>query len=171
MGTSFGYNRQESDKTRMSETELVHMFVDIVARGGNLLLDASPTGAGEISWPQARRLIALGWWLRINGTAIYGTRPWKRASGITVEGPGIRYTMSEDAVHAIVLGTPSEAVIEIDVRLDQGVEATLEGSTRVLPWAATPAGVRITLPELPDEAPTLTLRLSPVSGVHPFDET
>lgn len=171
MGLSFGYNRQESEKTRLTVTELIHMFVDIVARGGNLLLDVGPTGTGQIPWAQAHRLLSLGWWLRANGDAIYGTRPWTNAVGITVDGLGVRYTMSHDAVHAIVLGTPRMAAVDIDVRLDRGAEVSLEGSRRVLSWQATPAGVRVELPEISDEGPTLNLRMAPISAVHEFNET
>jgi alpha-L-fucosidase len=170
IGTSFGYNRLETDASYLSATELIHLFVDVVSRGGNLLLNVGPTGRGEIPWAQANRLLALGWWLRTNGGAIYNTRPWDRTAGITGEGFRVHYTTSPDAVHAIVLGTPRRAQVEIDVRLDERTVVTLEGNDHALPWTEAPTGSRITLPEAPDEGPGFALRISPRSGVHPFDE-
>jgi alpha-L-fucosidase len=168
LGTSFGFNRLESDRTYLSPMELIHMFVDVVARGGNLLINVGPMATGEIPWIQAQRLLALGWWLRDNGEAIYGTRVWIEHRGITGDGVGIRYTTSDDAVHAIVLGAPAGAEVEIDVRLDEGAEVGLVGRSGRLGWTTTSAGVRVDLPEAPDDRPTIALRLAPPSAVHPL---
>jgi alpha-L-fucosidase len=170
LGTSFGYNRQESEQTYLSATELIRTFVDVVARGGNLLINVGPTAAGDIPWAQAERLLALGWWLRRNGGAIYGTRPWARAGGVTGDGIGVRYTASSTGVNAIVLGTPQRAEVEIDVRLDEGAEVGLHGQRGTLRWTPSPAGVRIELPEPFDAGPAMALRLSPRRAVRPIDE-
>ena len=153
MGTSFGYNRQECDADYLTATELIHLFVDVVARGGNLLINVGPTATGDIPWAQAQRLLELGRWLKLNHGAIYGTRRWERPHGVTDEGLPIRYTASDDAVHATVLGTPTTASVEIDVRLAEGTEVTLEGRRGALPWSASPAGVRVELAEVPDVQP------------------
>jgi alpha-L-fucosidase len=171
LGTSFGYNRYESEQTYMSSTKLIHMFVDVVARGGNLLITVAPTATGDIPFAQAQRVLELGWWLRCNGEAIYGTRPWHRHTGVSGEGLGVRYTNSGDAVHAIVLGTPMNAEVELDVALDDGATVSLEGDQgSPLPWTRTPAGVRVELPEQLDERPAFSVRLAPAEAVHPFDE-
>jgi alpha-L-fucosidase len=171
LGTSFGYNRQESERTYMSSTELVHTFADVVARGGNLLGNVGLTATGEVPWAQAQRLLDLGWWLRRDGDAVYGARPWRLAAGITGDGLPVRYTTSGEAVHAIVLGTSARADVEIDVRLDEGADIRLHGSGAALPWSPTPAGVRVELPEPPHEQPAISLRLAPAHAVHTFDET
>jgi len=163
MGTSFGYNRMETEDHYNSSTELIHELVDCVARGGNLLLAVGPTATGDIPWPQARRLLEIGWWLREHGHAIYGSRPWTRAAGVTADGLDIRYTRTNDAINAILLGTPAQSYVDLDVRLDSGAEVTAGGEP--LPWAETAHGLRVVLPETPHEQPAFTLRLSPASAV------
>src|SRR5260370_27599643 len=40
----------------------------------------------------------------MNGDAIYGTHPWKRAAGETAEGIPVRFTEKASAVYATLLG-------------------------------------------------------------------
>jgi alpha-L-fucosidase len=168
LGTSYGYNAQEGESSYMRPEELIHMFVDIVSRGGNLLINVGPMSTGEIPWLQARPLLELGWWLRTNGEAIYGTHRWIRVGSITGEGLPVRYTTAKDAVFGILLGTPKTRTVELDLRLDPQTAVALEGWGGHLKWTATPTGVRIELPLLPDQRPAWSLRFSPAAGVHPF---
>ena len=167
IGTSFGYNAVEGENSYMSAAALIHMLVDIVAKGGNLLINVGPMSTGEIPWLQAQRLLELGWWLRTNGEAIYGTHPWIRIGGITGEGLEVRYTAAKDAVFGIVLGTPKTRTVELDLRLDPQTTVALEGWGGNLKWTATSTGVRIELPVLPDAQPAWSLRFSPQAGVRP----
>ena len=54
---------------------LIQMLVDVVAKGGNLLLNIGPGPDG--TWHDAayERLAALGAWMKVNSEAIYATRP------------------------------------------------------------------------------------------------
>ncbi|HLT17051.1 MAG TPA: alpha-L-fucosidase [Acidimicrobiales bacterium] len=163
IGTSFGFNRLESEDTYLAPDELIRMFVDIVAHGGNLLLNVGPTGDGVIPFAQAQRLLALGWWLRTNGDAIYGTRPWTRHAGQTGEGHEVRFTHSPDAdaLNAVVLDTPTSDVVELDVTPPPDAEVRLLGHGEPLAWEATPGGCRVTLPGQPPEGPAIALRITP----------
>jgi alpha-L-fucosidase len=77
IGFSFGFNRAEHLKDYHTGRELVIMLVDTVSRGGNLLLDIGPGADGTIPIIMEERLHEIGTWLKINGDAIYGTKPWK----------------------------------------------------------------------------------------------
>jgi alpha-L-fucosidase len=61
------------DKHLKSARELIRILVDVVSRGGNLLLNVGPTPDGEIPEPLVERVRAVGAWLQVNGESIYGT--------------------------------------------------------------------------------------------------
>lgn len=69
---------------------LVNTLVDVVSKGGNFLLDVAPSPDGTLDQEAIDRLNGIGAWLKINGEAIYGTRPWTTYG----EGQNVRYTRS-----------------------------------------------------------------------------
>jgi alpha-L-fucosidase len=79
IGESFGYNRNENLEQYASSEKLVHMLIDIVAKGGNLLLNIGPAADGTIPVIMQQRLKDIGDWLSVNGEAIYETTAWKEA--------------------------------------------------------------------------------------------
>ena len=66
-----------------SSKKIIHQLCDIVSKNGNLLLNVGPNADGSFHEDAKKGLYEIGDWLRINGEAIYGTRPFVRA----VEGP------------------------------------------------------------------------------------
>jgi alpha-L-fucosidase len=56
--------------------ELVDVLVDIVAKNGCMLLNVGPKADGTIPDQGQTLLLGLGDWLKVNGPAIYYTRPW-----------------------------------------------------------------------------------------------
>jgi alpha-L-fucosidase len=105
VGHSFGANRNEAPNEMPSGDELVRLFVDVVAKNGNLLIGVGPMADGRIPDWQAERLRALGRWLEINGEAIFGTRPWTTSSATASNGAPVRFTTGPDVLYATVVGT------------------------------------------------------------------
>jgi alpha-L-fucosidase len=163
LGTSFGYNRFEPESSYMTATEIVHQLVDVVARGGNLLLNVGPASDGSVPWVQAERLLAAGWWLRTNGDAVYGSRPWTRPEGITDDGVPVRFTVgADDALYATLLGVPSTRTVGIaDVAVPRSADVRMLGFDDTLPWTVEGDGIRVELPDVPAASPAAVLRIAP----------
>ena len=56
---------------------VIPLLTDIVSKNGVLLLNIAPRADGSIPAQQQQTLREVGAWLRVNGEAVYGTRPWK----------------------------------------------------------------------------------------------
>ncbi|MTI87779.1 MAG: alpha-L-fucosidase [Balneolaceae bacterium] len=63
------------DAEYMSGREAIHTLVNIVAKGGNLLLNVAPNAQGEWDEGAYKLLSEIGDWMEINNQAIYGTKP------------------------------------------------------------------------------------------------
>ena len=165
IGHSFGYNRNEGDEQLLPEDELVHMFVDIVSKNGNLLLNVGPMADGSIPQNQADRLRALGSWLDRNGAAVFDTRPWQRAESQTTQGLPVRFTQNRDTVYATLLGSPSESEIVIE-----GLEAPNDASIQLLgkagdlTWRQAGGDLAVQLPNDLPESPAHTLQITGWDG-------
>jgi alpha-L-fucosidase len=117
---SWGYIEHDSFK---SPESIVQQLVDIVSKNGNLLLNIGPKSDGTIPDEVKQVLLAVGGWLKVNGEAIYGTRPWTMYG----EGPtkvvagsfhdtdvkgytaaDFRFTTKGDVLYATELAWPSD---------------------------------------------------------------
>ena len=85
MNDTWGF--KSYDHNWKSTTSLIQNLVDIVSKGGNYLLNVSPTAEGTIPRPSIARLSEIGMWLKANGEAIYGSQaspfrrlPWGRCT-------------------------------------------------------------------------------------------
>jgi len=67
---SWGYHRDEA--SWKTPRQLVAMLIEVVSKGGNLLLNVGPTGRGTFDDRAMARLEALGRWMQNHDRSIYG---------------------------------------------------------------------------------------------------
>ncbi|XP_073840092.1 alpha-L-fucosidase [Musca autumnalis] len=95
----------------MTCEEVIHEVITTVSCNGNVLINVGPTKYGTILPIFEERLRELGQWLKINGEAIYGTKPWVQQNDTIT--PGVWYTKGieqdgEVVFYAMVLEYPYE---------------------------------------------------------------
>lgn len=130
-----------------SAEELVHELIDIVSKNGVLLLNVCPKADGTFPDDQKALLREIGDWLRVNGPAIYGTRPWTihgegpnlydrgRGLGGTAQGQvefssaDVRFTTRDQRLYAIALGWPGGPMTLESLRVEK---ATPDAAVRLL---------------------------------------
>ena len=106
---------------------IIRTLIDVVSRNGNLLLNIGPKADGTIPEGDKKILSALGRWIRVNGEAIYGAKPWR----ICKEGPtedkagsfseeekkyteeDIRFTVNHGNLYIFLMKTPSDGIVKI----------------------------------------------------------
>lgn len=143
MGTGWSYRANDTYKPTR---QLIYTLVDIVAKGGNLLLNIGPSPAGTFAPDALARLEEIGRWMEVNAEAIHGTReiaPY-------VEG-NVRYTQKEGAAYAIVLAAEGETAPTSTVSLagltpPAGAEVSMLGVERPLDWRLTDGRAEVRLP-------------------------
>ena len=167
MDKSFGFNRNSRPEDFLTHEDLLHSFVDIVSKNGNLLLNVGPRGEdAQIPEIQLERLRWLGAFLEVNGDAIYGTRPWRRAEGTTREGIEVRFTERAGALYATLLGTPSSrSVTFVDVPVAEPAFVRQLGSDSPPRVRREGDGdLRVEIPGAWADRPAHAFRLGPVTG-------
>ena len=162
IGASFGYNRDDDETSYMSAAAVIRMFVDIVSKNGNLLLNVGPRADGSIHQLQQDCLLGLGAWLEINGEAIRGTRPWIRAATTTADGIAVRFTQKRDTLYAILLGRPKVPEVRIsNVTAVPGSPMHLLGVKGNLEWSQNGEDLEVRLPSILPEQAAYAIRLMP----------
>lgn len=72
MGTSWSWVPNEQYK---STDEIIRTLVQVVSRGGSLLLNVAPGPDGQLDSAAYVRLKEVGQWMKVNGEAIHSTTP------------------------------------------------------------------------------------------------
>ncbi len=140
VGQKFSFHYTDHFK---SGRELVHLLVDIVAKGGNLALNLAPQPDGELPAPGVASLKDMGRWLKIHGDGIYGTdicEPYvERTIRYTKKGTRIfAFYLYEDVVRLpqqVTLTANSTIQKVMLMRTGQNVPFTQNGSRVVLDTA------------------------------------
>ncbi len=142
MGDAWGYVPNDNYK---STNTLIHLLVDIVAKGGNLLLDVGPKPDGTFPEPVLERLTQIGQWMDINKEAIYATQPiapYKTAN--------VCFTKSKNgSTYALYLIADKSILakkITIKTPPQMPKKISLLGVRSSITWKQIGADIEITLP-------------------------
>lgn len=145
MDLSFGFNAEARPEDYLTSADLIRSFADIVAHGGNLLLNVGPRADGSIPEVQQSLLHALGAWLKTNGAAIYGTRRVAEPKGVASDGTPYRITASESALHVLFMETPKAGIVSLPALTGARSAARPDGGAVTLE-AGDPVALRFGAP-------------------------
>lgn len=165
-------------KWRRTGPDVIVMLADIVAKNGNLLLNIPQRGDGTIDAEAEQVLADLAAWMKVNGEAIFATRPWKvlgegpaltakskgirRAADYTAE--DIRFTRSKEGatLYAIALGPSTNGKLVVrSLAATAGPirDVTLLGHAGALSWTQGADGLVVALPESMPRSPACVLKI------------
>jgi alpha-L-fucosidase len=143
---------------------IIDMFVDIVSKNGNLLLNIPLKADGTLDAEEDALLAEMAKWVAVNGEAIFGTRPWI----VYGEGPtsvkegyseeikevftsqDFRFTTKGNAIYAACLEWPGERVTikSLNVlRPDEIRSVRMLGVDQDLEWTLDKEGLSVKRPE------------------------
>jgi alpha-L-fucosidase len=166
---------------------VAQMLVDIVSKNGNLMLNVPLPGPGAPDDDEISFVTDFGRWMRANGRAIYGSRPWAvygegpstaaqaplRAQGFN-EGQSrpytaedLRFVQKDGKVYAFALAWPADGKLTItslaagSPNAPGSVERVeLLGAAGPLQFARDAEGLRVALPERRRGEYVFTLEIS-----------
>jgi alpha-L-fucosidase len=169
------FNRPGEYGGYMTPREVIHWLADTVSKNGTFVLNIPGKPDGTIDRKERHILEQIGEWFKINGEAIYSTRPWtvfgegphtikagsfQGHSARELDAHDIRYTRNKTntVIYAMALGWPEQAVVlrsfgtSAANRPPKVGRVELLGSTEKIRWKQNSDGLRI---ELPSRKPAL----------------
>ncbi|MBN2091094.1 alpha-L-fucosidase [candidate division KSB1 bacterium] len=131
-----------------SARELIHVLVDIVSKGGNLLLNIAPGPDGTWHEDAYSRLAEIGEWLKINADAIYNSRPIAPYK----EGKVCLTHQKDGSTYAIYLAgkdekNPPSKIWLSTIQPEKDSKVTMLGTKEELQWETVGRGFVVNIPE------------------------
>jgi alpha-L-fucosidase len=160
LGSSLGYNQNETDNDLISTEKLVHTLIDVVSKNGNLLINIGPMANGTIPEIEKERLEGLGKWLEVNGEAIFGTLPCFKAEAMTAEGIPVRCTRKDRFLYLFIMGqTLNHEIVLLDTHFPQNAFVEMLGYRGKLGWERQDKNIRVQLPPKRYPLPAYVLKV------------
>jgi alpha-L-fucosidase len=163
-----------------TSTEILQTLIDIVSKNGNLLLNITQYADGSLPPEMETLLTEMADWMKVNGEAVFGTRPWL----IYGEGPNhmkegsfneknmkysaqdIRFTRKGTDLYVTTLGIPTKSVVikslskQSPLVTSDPKEITLLGFPKQLTWRRNNSGMTIDIPKDLTNKSTLSFKIT-----------
>ena len=122
------YSDGDTDESLPTRESLLGELITAVSMNSNYVLNIGPRADGTLPEPLVSRLEYLGRWLKINGEAIYGSRPWTQAADDGND--NTRFTVGKDgSFYITAIGPPAQELrVKAQVPVPDGATLTLLGS-------------------------------------------
>nr|XP_002131484.1 alpha-L-fucosidase [Ciona intestinalis] len=145
---SWGYRRNANIQDFLTIEEIISTFASTISCGGNMLMNVGPTKDGMIAPVFQDRLREFGSWLKVNGEAVYSSKPWRSQNDSVT--PNIWYTEKPGTVYTFVLSWPKSNWIELGepVPGNSTNEISLLGHKGLLEWYIRNSLLHIRMPNL-----------------------
>jgi alpha-L-fucosidase len=150
-GQSWGFRRNIVLNDILTIEELLQQIITTVSCNGNILVNVGPASDGMIIPIFQERLLQMGSWLKVNGEAIYGSKPWIYQNDTTTS--GVWYTQNNatqpPVVYAHLLSWPQTGSLVLgSVRPSQNTVVTLVGyNGPPFEWTAQPS-ITVNIPSI-----------------------
>jgi alpha-L-fucosidase len=152
-----GYD--EYEKT----VDLIHLLIETVAFNGNLLLNVGPAPDGTMPPIFVDRLVGIGEWLKVNGEAIYKSRPWTVCQNETAS--NVFYTTKGDnttngkTLYALIREWPEDNKLRLTCpEVTDHTKARMLGVTKDVKWSK---GIEVVIG---DEGPSVSQNSRTLQG-------
>lgn len=172
MSKNWGYVKY--DTVYKSSELMTRQLLEIVSKGGNLLLNNGPTPKGEITKPASDRLAQMGIWMKHNAEGIYGASPWKISNELlpntskkTLEAttdakntmkdaendatsklifPEVLFTTKGGFLYAYVCSATEKNITITSLAQSKVKNVVILSSLQKVKWTQTSAGLKIDIP-------------------------
>lgn len=143
LGDNWGYVPNDPLK---SSTEIIHQLIEVVAKGGSMLLGVGPKPDGTIDEPVLQKLKEIGDWMKIHSVAIYGSR----TTAVYQHGNTFFTTNKDGSMNAFVkipAGETLPEVVEWEGNIpEKGTQMKLLTIDKTVKWVVQGKKVKVYLP-------------------------
>lgn len=156
----------DPDRLRMTAGQVVDNLVDLVSKNGNMMLNVGLRPDGSLPETFRRELVEIGAWLKVNGEAIYGSRPFTSFGEGPFQKPkghayddnqfvftakDIRFTTKGGILYATFLDWPGDGQTAVITSIKPGVlpdirSVKMLATGESLSWKQGGEGLSVTMP-------------------------
>jgi alpha-L-fucosidase len=149
MNGSWGF--KSFDHNWKSNETLIRNLVDIASKGGNYLLNIGPKSDGTFPQESIDRLKFIGAWMKVNGEAIYASKPsplapleWGRCTKKEIK--------EGTTLYLTVFNWPADGKLVVPDLKNQVISSTLLANGAILKTSSTADGLTINVPATAPDA-------------------